>query len=390
MNVLVGQSGGPTAVINASIYGVVRAWQAAGERGRVLGMRYGVEGALEERLVDLSALGETDLESLRITPSAALGACRYKLQEGDVDRLLALCRRHQVRYFLYAGGNDSADTAYRLWQHAQVANYELGVVSIPKTIDNDLPETDHCPGYGSIARFVAITTMESGLDTEATWRTHPIKLIEVMGRDAGWVAAAAGLGRTDERQAPHLLYLPERLFEIDTFLADVQRVYDRLGYCVIALSENLRGPDGRAVHLGEPLFVDAFGHGYFSGLVHHLASEITRRLGIRARYDKPGTIQRMSYLYSSETDRDDAEMVGRAAVRAVLAGETGKMVTIVRESDAPYRASAGLCPLTAVANRERRLPAEFLADAETGVTEAFRRYARPLLGAPLPTYLHLP
>ncbi|MBI2941331.1 MAG: 6-phosphofructokinase [Chloroflexi bacterium] len=386
-SLLVAQSGGPTAVINSSLVGVVHAALAAGRLGTVIGARFGIEGVLADDLVDLGRVVPETLEQLRRTPAAALGSGRYKLRPGDVERALETFRRHDVGYFIYIGGNDSADSAHRIARAAAAAGDELVVVGVPKTIDNDLPLTDHCPGYGSIARFVALATRDAGRDTESMRRVDPIKLIEVMGRNAGWVAAAAALGKGEESEAPHLIYLPERPLDPDRFLDDVQRTYDRYGFVVAVVAETLRQADGRPVAQMEMLeSVDGFGHPRLIGAAHTLSGLVANGLKLRARWDRPGTIQRMLMATVSEVDLEEGYRCGQAAVAAALAGETDRMVTLVRVADAPYACTTGLAPLAEIANSEKRLPDEYLAPDGTAVTPAFLRYARPLIGGPLPEY----
>ena len=389
-NLLVGQSGGATAVINASLVGVVEAALAADEVGEIIGMRHGVEGLLREELVDLRRQPPGTFDLLRRTPSAALGSCRYKLREGDLDRLLAILRRHDVRYFLYIGGNDSADSAHRLHQHAAARGYDLRVLAIPKTIDNDLPHTDHCPGYGSIARYLALATRDAGRDTAAMPQVYPVKLIEVMGRNAGWVAAACALAQGGPRDAPQLIYFPERPPDsLDALLAEINQAHRDHGQCVAIVPETLRDAAGRPLGSGERAFVDAFGHPYHPGATMLLAERVQRDLGLRARYDKPGTLARMAMMAVSSTDLAAAEGVGREAVRRALAGESDRMVTIERVADEPYAVTYGVAPLAAIANAERRLPDEFIGPDGRSITDAFRRYATPLLGDPLPPYARL-
>lgn len=386
-NLLVGQSGGATAVINASLVGVVEAALGASQVGEIIGMRHGIEGFLTEDLLDLRRQPAETWRLLRRTPSAALGSCRYKLRDEDLDRTLALLRRYDVRYFLYIGGNDSADTAHRLHAHAAASGYELRVLTVPKTIDNDLPCTDHCPGYGSFARFLALATRDAGRDTEAMPRVYPIKIIEVMGRNAGWVAAACALPREDERDAPHLIVFPERPpASVEALVEEVARTRQAYGCCVLVVPETLRDAAGQPLGGVAGHFVDAFGHPYYPGAGALLADRITRDLGQRARYDKPGTIGRMAMSVVSATDLAEAEAVGREAVRRALVGESDRMVTIERLSDAPYQAGFGAAPLAAVANAERRLPDRFIGSDGRSVTAAFRRYALPLLGEPMPAY----
>lgn len=386
-NLLIGQSGGATAVINASLVGAVEAALATPAVGAIIGMRHGIEGLLREDLVDLRRQPGGTWARLRHTPSAALGTCRHKVSGDDLDRALAIARRHDVRYFLYIGGNDSADTAHRLHERAVSAGYDLRVVAIPKTIDNDLPHTDHSPGYGSIARYLALATRDAGRDTESSPQLYPVKIIEVMGRNAGWVAAACALAREDARDAPQLLFLPERPpANRNSLLAEIAAARRDHGYCVAIVPETLRDSDGQPIGGREGTFVDAFGHTYHPGTGALLADLVTAELGLRARYDKPGTMARMSIAAASTTDLDEAEAVGREAMRRAVAGESDRMITIERLGDEPYAVAYGAVPLIAIANTERHLPDDFIGADGRSVTPAFRRYALPLLGEPLPVY----
>jgi ATP-dependent phosphofructokinase / diphosphate-dependent phosphofructokinase len=388
-NLLVGQSGGATAVINASLVGVVRAALAEDAVGDIYGARHGIEGLLARDVVDLRAQPAAVWDALLRTPSAALGSCRYRLREGDADRALAILRALDVRYFLYIGGNDSADTALQLAAAADAAGYELAVICVPKTIDNDLPDTDHCPGYGSAARFLALATIDSALCTAAMPDHYPVKLIEVMGRDAGWLAAATALGQVQDDDPPHLIYFPERLLDEAAFLEDVRAARERFGYVVAVVAETVRTPDGRQLGAHAAQGTDAFGHPLVGGAASYLTGLVRGALGLRARYDKPGDLQRMSSAAVSTVDRAEAKLVGRAAVRAALGGTTGKMVTLVRRPGPSYACDTGLTDLARVANTQRPLPAEFIAPDGRGVTPAFRDYARPLIGEPLPQHPRL-
>jgi 6-phosphofructokinase 1 len=392
---VVGQSGGPTAVINSSLAGVLAEAARRPQISAVFGLRHGVEGLLAEDWLELPTGDPALLARLRATPSAALGSARHRLRDNDLAAALAVLRCHDVGYFLLIGGNDSADTTERLGRAAAAAGYALQAIAVPKTIDNDLPATDHCPGYGSIARYLAVAAQEAALDTAAMRRTDPIKLVEVMGRGAGWVAAAAALGRERPDGAPHLVYLPERPVTPEAVLADVEGVYRRHGYAVVVLSENQTEPTTTGMRVlgagGEPEWTDPFGHPYYPSPAAYLCRLLRAELGVRARYDKPGTLQRMSRALASPVDEREAFVVGRAAVRAAVRDRGGHMVTLVRRSDAPYRASTGLAPLAAVANRSREMPAEFIGpSAAEPTTAAFARYALPLLGGPLPRYAWLP
>lgn len=389
-NLLVGQSGGATAVINASLAGVIDAALAAVDGvGEVYGARYGIRGVLERDLVDLRRLPARTVEALRYTPSAALGSCRFRLGEEDAARALNVLRGLNIRYFLYIGGNDSAETALKLSEAARVADYDLRVVCVPKTIDNDLPDTDHCPGYGSAARFLALATMDSALCTASMPEHYPVKIIEVMGRDAGWLVAASALGKRHDDDPPHLLYPPERPLDPARFLEDVRRVHAAVGYCVVVVAETVRDMNGRALGAAGSQGFDAFGHALLGGAAQTLVQMVNGELGLRARFDKPGDLQRMSSLAVSLTDRAEAEQVGAAAVRAALAGTTGKMVTLVRRPGPEYACDTGLTDLARVANVHRAMPVEYLSADGLGITDAFRVYALPLLGEPLPRYASL-
>jgi 6-phosphofructokinase len=358
--------------------------------GRVLGMRNGVQGALEGRLTDLSGLDDAALERLKRTPSAALGSCRYKMRDGDAERIVALCKAEDVEVFVYVGGNDSADTSLRVARAAEQAGLQLRVVGVPKTVDNDLAGTDHCPGYGSAARFVAQVTRETSLDTDAMRSTDPIRLIEVMGRDAGWLAGSAWLGKARPEDGPQLVYVPERPVALERIVADVREVYTALGWCVIVLCENQPSPDGGVIGSGgQPRWVDAFGHTYYDSPAQALSQRLQAELGVRVRFDKPGTIQRMATAYVSSTDRAEAELVGRTAVSLAAAGTSGVMVTLQRDDGPAYSVHTSTVALDVVANQQKRLPPEFIAPAGNGMTQAFVDYATPLIGDPLPDFQRL-
>lgn len=388
-SLLVGQSGGCTAVINSSLAGVIDAAVQEERVSRVLGALHGVEGLLQGQVVDLEKESRATLEGLRRTPSAALGSCRYKLGEGDLERIIDVFRRHDVHFFVYIGGNDSADTSHRIERAAADLGYDLQVMAVPKTIDNDLPITDHCPGYGSIARFAAQATIDAGFDTEAMKQYDPVKLIEVMGRNAGWVAAASALGKRNRLDAPHLVYVPEVPFRTDRFLEQVSRVHREVGFVVAVLTETVRDGSGRVVGNEKPYYVDPFGHGYYESPAAYLARLVTSELGLRARFDKPGTIQRMSIALASETDLEEAYLTGRRAVEYLMEGRSGEMVVLVREPGPEYRCDTDAAPLEAIANVEKRLSPEFYSAEESFVTQAFIDYALPLIGGPLLPYVRL-
>jgi len=388
-NLIIGQSGGATAVINASLVGAVNAAFGDQRIDGIYGMLNGIQGLLKEDIIDLRQQPSALWPQLLHTPSAALGSCRYKLQEHDLEHIIEILRNHNIRYMLYIGGNDSADTAHRLTQAARQLNYELFIISIPKTIDNDLPLTDHCPGYGSAARFLAQATQDSTMNTLSIPWHYPVKIIETMGRDAGWLTASAALGKRDEDDAPHILLIPEQPFVEDRFLTQVESVYKRLGYVIIVAAETIRDPQGQALGAVGQAGVDAFQHPLLSGAAQYLVELVKRKLNLRARFDKPGDLQRMAATSISFTDRDEAYLVGEMGVQALLAGESDKMVTLIRHDDPGYHCITGLAELAQVANVQRLLPDTYLNKDKTMVTQAFFDYALPLIGEPLIHYPHL-
>ena len=384
---LVGQSGGPTAVINASLAGILRECYRHAEIGAVLGMQRGVDGLLAHQFLDLSSQVEASLGRLAATPSSALGSCRRKLQDSELPAALATLEESGIRYLLYIGGNDSADTSHRLASAAARVGYPLTVVGVPKTVDNDLVGMDHTPGYPSIARYVAMAAQDAGMDAEATAGVDQVRILEVMGRNSGWVAAASAVAKRQSSQAPHLIYVPERPFSGDTFLADVEDVYRRFGFAVIVITETVRDQAGR--FWAQAPEADAFGHPRLVGAADRLCQLVRQNLGLRARFDKPGTLQRSSSLCVSPIDRAEAQAAGEAAVQAAVAGHTDRMVTIQRLADRPYRSFTALAPLAGIANAERHMPDEYLNAAGNFVTSAFLKYIRPLIGVRLPVYARL-
>ena len=380
------QSGGSTPVINGSLFGVVQETLERGGLGELHGASHGLEGLLAGRLIDLRGQGRSRWNRIARTPGAALGSTRRKLRADDVPGVLKLLDEKQVGYLFIIGGNDSAETGHTLHSEAAAAGLPLTVIHVPKTIDNDLAMTDHSPGYGSAARFVALAAMGAGRDAEGMGAASPITVIEVMGRDAGWLAASAALARRDEMDAPHVVCVPEAPVDEDRFLGLVEEAYGRHGFAVAVVAENARGAAGPLGGEREPWYVDDFGHPYYEGAGRHLAALVGRGLSVRVRYERPGTIQRSMAACVSGTDAREAEMVGRAAVRYALEGATDVMVTLVRGEEAKYACTTGLAPLAQVAGKVNRMPDEYLDPSRYAVTQPFLDYARPLIGAPLPRF----
>lgn len=386
---LIAQSGGCTAVINQSLVGAALAARSSQSISQVLGSRFGVEGILNGEFVNLSKLSETTLSKIANHPSSALGSSRYKLKTGDEHRLVESLKKDSIRYFFMIGGNDTSETLLRISKAAEELSYELRTIHIPKTIDNDLVETDHCPGYGSIARFTAVTTQEAGLDTEAMRRVDPVKIIELMGRNSGWIVAASALLKKKDADPPHLLCMPEVPFEEKKFLTQVDRVLSRVGYCVVVISETIRDKNGKRVgERKEGVLRDPFGHPYVDGAAQALARLVENKFKIRARFDKPGTISRMSIPYASEVDQAEAFQCGKRAVQWALKGKSRIMVGMKRHSDT-YKIDYAPVPLDLIPGRERTLPKNFFDAARGAVLPAFFRYALPLLGKNLPDFYRL-
>lgn len=384
------QSGGPTAVINSSICGAIEEAKKHREIVAMYGSIHGILGVLHENMIDLNRESPRTISLLRQTPSSLLGSSRYKLKEEDYDRILKVLAAHDIRYFFIAGGNDSMDTANRVFKMAREKGYELSVMGLPKTVDNDLPITDHCPGYGSVARWLALSVRDAGLDTEAIYTSDTIKVVETMGRNAGWITAATALARQRPNDAPHIILLPEIPFSRDKFLSEVERVYCKLGYALITCCEGLRDENGDYLTASQrSLDTDRFGHRQLGGVGETLCGIIAEGLKIKARADKPGTIQRVSALLASPVDVEEAYATGAQAVKHAVEGKSGWMVTLEREPGAEYACTTGIVSLEEVANREKKVPREFINAEGTGVTDAFLEYVTPLIGGPLPEYARL-
>jgi 6-phosphofructokinase 1 len=335
-------------------------------------------------VIGLSGRSDAWWERTRRTPGAVLGSSRRRLGPEDIPAVLEILSEYGIGYCFAIGGNDSADTGHRISIGARDAGMALAVVNVPKTIDNDLVLTDHSPGYGSAARFVALATMGAGRDAETMGVESPLTVLEVMGRDAGWLAASAALARRDERDAPHVICVPEVPVDEDRFLSRMEDAYRRFGFAVAVVAENARGAGGVLGGAQGPRYVDDFGHQYFDGAGRYLAELAEKHFKTRTRYEKPGTIQRSMAACVSRTDAREAEMAGRAAVRYALQGASDRMVTLVRDDSRGYACSTGLAPLGEVAGKVWKLPEEYFDRANYMATQAFLDYARPLIGAALP------
>ena len=378
---LYAQSGGVTAVINATAGAVIET--ARRHRVPVLAARNGILGALREDLIDTTKETAAAIAALRHTPGGAFGSCRYKLKpldqgRAEYERLVQVFKAHDIRMFLYNGGNDSADTALKLSDVARALGHPLDVVGVPKTVDNDLAVTDCCPGFGSVAKYTAVSVAEASFDVESMHDTSTkVFVIEVMGRHAGWIAASAGLAARRPGDAPHLILFPEIAFDEEGFLARVKESVARGGYCTVVASEGLRNPDGR--FLAEAGTHDAFGHAQLGGVAPVLAQLVKDRLGYKVHWALPDYLQRSARHVASKTDVEHARAVGKAAVEYALAGSNAVMPVIVRTSDSPYRWKIEAAPLARIANREKKLPKGFIRRDGYGITAAARRYLEPLI-----------
>ena len=383
-NIFYAQSGGVTAVINASACGVIEAARAAkGRVGKVYAGRDGIIGALTEDLIDTSAESAADIRALAHTPAGAFGSCRYKLPPIEKDRapyerLIEVFRAHDIGWFFYNGGGDSMDTCAKVSRIGAELGYPVRAIGIPKTIDNDLPVTDTCPGFGSVAKYVATSMREASFDVASMARTSTkVFVLEVMGRHAGWITAACALAADRPDDGPQVLLFPELAFDEARFLAKVKATVERVGWCTIGVSEGVRRPDGK--FLSESGITDAFGHAQLGGAAPIVADLVSRQLGYKNHWAVADYLQRSARHVASKTDVEQSYRLGAAAVRAAIAGEQGIMLTIERVSSSPYRWRIGSVPLEKVANREKTMPKSFLTRDGFGVTQACRSYLVPLI-----------
>ena len=402
-NVIVGQSGGPTAVINASLAGVYKTAKDMGA-DTIYGMRYGIQGLLEKKIVDLGEKirNDMDVELLKRTPASFLGSCRYKLPEISEDKaiyekIFAILEELEIMAFFYIGGNDSMDTIKKLSDYAETVGNPIRFIGVPKTIDNDLEGTDHTPGYGSAAKYIATVTKELVRDG-LIYEMQSVTVIEIMGRNAGWLTGAAVLAKSEDCEGPDLIYLPEVDFDMEQFLADVHRIYEEKNNVLIAVSEGIHYADGSFVSEAKASATDGFGHAQLGGLAARLAQVIKEREHAKVRGIELSLLQRAGAHLASQTDIDEAFAAGKMAVEAALSGETGKMVAFERVMmDGQYTCRMKLIPLSDVANYEKKVPVEWIVPEGNNVTQDFIDYALPLIqGVPeiplengLPRYARL-
>jgi len=391
-NAFYAQSGGVTAVINASACGVIETARKHSESiGTVYAGRNGILGALTEELIDTSALSDETVAALRHTPGGAFGSCRYKLKDVEThraqyERLIEVFKAHNIGYFFYNGGNDSADTCLKIAQLAESIGYPLKAIHLPKTVDNDLPITDNCPGFGSVAKYIAVSTKEAALDIESMSATSTkVFILEVMGRHAGWIAGAGGLAGEGEGSAPHLIIFPEIPFDRATVMARIDDCVKKFGYCVIVVSEGARYSDGS--FLADAGTTDAFGHKQLGGVAPSLAGMIKQDLGYKYHWAVADYLQRSARHLASATDVEQAYAVGKAAVEFALAGKTSVMPAIIRTSESPYTWKIGEAPLSEIANAEKFMPRDYITPDGFGISDLGRKYFTPLIqGEDYPPY----
>jgi 6-phosphofructokinase 1 len=379
-NILVAHGGGPTAVINCSLQGVVEAARASGKVDKIYAARFGAEGILKGDLIDLTDVSAETITKLGHTPASAIGSCRRKLTDEDYPTVLETLKKFNIDCFFYNGGNDSMDTCHKVNEMAKREGLDLRVIGIPKTMDNDLDITDHCPGFGSAARYAALSAAELALD--ASGLPIHVVVLELMGRNAGWVTAASAMAKrlTD---CEVLTYLPEVPVDEGQMLADIEKGYAKGKGLLVTVSEGICGPDGKP--LADTGIVDGFGHKIPGGTAQHVTDQIIQRLGLKSRAEKPGLLGRASIPYVSSVDRAEAYAVGRYAMNAALRDESGYMVSIEAVRGPEYSSSMALVPLAKVANVEKKFPLEWIVDGN-GIADAFFDYALPLMGGDFPEY----
>ena len=382
-NILVLQSGGCTPVINSSLAGLIKKGQTVYPKSRIYGSLHGIEGAIAGKIPDITDTSDTHLEYLARIPGAALGSSRYRLMPNDLDPLLKTLQSHDIRILHIIGGNDSAETGLTVSKASREINYDLKVINLPKTIDNDIVLTDHSPGYGSAARFISQATFGAGKDAEAMGINSPICIIEVMGRDSGWLAAASSFYKKNSHDAPHFIGIPEIPFSEEDFLISIETSYRNNGYAVAVISEKIRSKEGVLGNKQPPTFTDNFGHSYYESPSQYLSSLVERKLGVRCRWEKPGTIQRSLMDSISSTDREEAYAIGLKAIEMSQFDMSEIILTIVRSEQPTYEYSIESAELKDVAGKTKYLPEEYRPDKQGNTSDLFKSYLQPLLGYPM-------
>ena len=392
-NILYAQSGGPTAVINATACGVIEAARQSSKIGKVFAAKNGILGALHEELIDTSKESVKNIANLRHTPASAFGSCRYKLKSLDenraeYERLIKIFEAHNIGYFLYNGGGDSQDSAHKVSLLSQQMNYPITCIGLPKTVDNDLPFTDHSPGFGSVAKYIATSIREAGLDVASMAATSTkVFILEVMGRHAGWIAASAGLATHGAGTAPHLILFPEIAFDPEKFLKKVEQIVKKYGYCAIAVSEGVKNKSGE--FLSASGLTDAFGHNQLGGVAPVIAQLIKDKLGYKFHWAVADYLQRAARHIAAKVDVEQAYQLGRAAISHALKKHDGVMLTIERKPGKIYKWKIGTVPLHKVANTEKKMPRNFITRDGFHITEACRNYMTPLIcGEDYPPFKH--
>ena len=390
-NAFYAQSGGVTAVINASACGVIQAAQQSDNIDKVYAGRNGIIGALREELIDTSLESDATIAALKQTPSGAFGSCRYKLKSleenrAEYERLIEVFKAHNIGYFFYNGGGDSADTCLKVSQLSEQMGLSIQAIHIPKTVDNDLPVTDNCPGFGSVAKYIAVSTREASFDVASMCESSTkVFIVEVMGRHAGWVAAAGGLAADENNDIPLIILFPEIVFDQIKFLKLVQEKVDKYGYVSVVVSEGVKTPDGK--FLSDTGLKDAFGHAQLGGCAQEIASIVRAELGLKYHYAIADYLQRAARHLASKSDVEQAYAVGKAAIEAADAGKSGIMMTIDRLSTNPYQWQIGETALAGVANVEKMMPEGFISEDGFGITQECREYLLPLItGEDYPEY----
>jgi len=392
MNAFYAQSGGVTAVINASACGVIETARKHKDKiGKVYAGRNGIIGALTEDLIDTTKESASAIAALRHTPSGGFGSCRYKLKsleanKREYERLIEVFKAHNIGYFFYNGGGDSADTCYKVSQLSETLGYPVQAIHVPKTVDNDLPITDNCPGFGSVAKYIAVSTLEATYDVRSMCATSTkVFVLEVMGRHAGWIAAAGAMASTKDTELPIVVLFPEVLFDQKKFLAKVQSLVKKFGYCTVVVSEGCHWPDGK--FLAEQGTRDAFGHAQLGGAAPVVANMVKEALGYKFHWGVADYMQRAARHIASKSDVDQAYAMGKAAVEFALKGHNSVMPTVERVSNKPYKWKVGMAPLSKVANVEKMMPKNFITKDGFGITEKCREYLGPLMkGEDYPPY----